>query len=182
MKLIIIIWDTLLASLIIFSYYRISLSRISLYVTITNLPNTFRQRSGGDFISAAQRNLIRGPWSGSKNTVAGSSWSASRARGASLTGAIEACLSPFVDNVSRALWPWPRSVAVVRVSLDDSLALARIVLLPRPKCARVASRACSSSRRPSTMRGVSLWGLRFTASADHWVPLCYPSPSRPPLI
>ena len=27
---------------------------------------------------------------------------------------------PGVVSVSRALWPWPRSVAVVRVSLDDS--------------------------------------------------------------
>jgi len=127
----------------------------------------FCNKSSSDFISAIQQNLIRrGPRSGSKNPVAGFSWSASRARDAPLTGVIEACPSSFVDDVSRALWPWPRSVAVVRVSLDDSWPLPGSFSYP----AQNVHALCSNPTSPpvvvpqlcAAFPSCGLWGLGFT--------------------
>lgn len=131
-----------------FAYHHISYR--SFYVIIIDL----HLSNDPDFISAAQQNLIRGP--GSKTTVAGSSWSASRARGAFAYRNNRSVSFP----IRRQCFACALTVTTKRGSRACVtrwlLALARIVLLPRPKRARVASRACSSSRCPSTMRGVSL--------------------------
>jgi len=141
----------------------------------------FCNKSSSDFISAIQQNLIRrGPRSGSKKPRRGilvirqpckrcSAYRSNRSVSFFIRRRCFACaLTVTTKRGSRA--------CVTRWLL----ALARIILLPRPERARVVLEPYLSSRCcPSTMRGVSL--LRtLRLRVYHEVPLCYLLPSLPP--